>query len=70
MKGKAPPEFASDDCKAFNKRRRVGRPRSISKSAALQYAIDFLENNDDETITLQDLHQVMLRESGMTEEEV
>ena len=70
MKGKAPPEFASDDCKAFNKRRRVGRPRSISKSVALQYAIDFLENNDDQTITLQDLHQVMLRESGMTEEEV
>ena len=39
MRGKAPPEFASDDCKSFNKRRRVGQPRSISNSDIVQYSI-------------------------------
>ena len=69
MKGKAPPEFASKECTSSTKRRKVGRPRSTSKVGAIQYAIDFLEKNDDETITLQDLHQVMLKESGMNEEQ-
>lgn len=70
MKGKAPPEFASKECNSPTKRRKVGRSRSTSKAGVIQYAIDFLEKNDNETITLQDLHQVMLSESGMTEEEV
>ena len=70
MKGKAPPESAFKECNSFTKRRKIGRPRSTFKVGTIQYAIDFLEKNDDETITLQDLHQVMLRESGMTKEVV
>ena len=70
-KGKDFPGFSSQEGATYSsKRRKVGRPRSTSKVTALQYAFEFLEENDDETITLQELHQHMITSSGLDEENV
>ena len=53
-----------------NKKRKVGRPKSSSKVTALHYAYKYLEQNDDETVTLQELHQRMIRSSGLNEDDV
>ena len=36
---------------------------SSSKVTALHYAFEYLEQNDDETVTLQELHQSLIRSS-------
>ena len=67
---KTPKKSKTVEQNSTNMTEKPGSPRYSSKVAAFQYAMKFLENNDDETITLHDLHQGMIRESGMTEEEV
>ena len=70
LKGKYFPGFSPQEGTSYSSKRKVGRPKSTSKVTALQYAFDYLEENDDETITLQELHQHMFRSSGLDEEDV
>ena len=67
VKGKDLPGAVTDE--PSTKRRKVGRPICNSKQSALQFVIDYLEENDDETITLNDLHDVMIQKSGLSDEE-
>ena len=53
-----------------SKRRKLGRPTSLTKAGALKFVFRYLEDNDDETVTLQELHQHMITESGLDEEDV
>ena len=49
----------------ITKKGRVGRLKSSSKVTALHYAFAFLEPNDDDTATLQELHLCMIRSSEL-----
>ena len=69
VKGKHLPGFASQKPDS-SKKRKLGRPKCSSKVSAFQYATDYLEQNDDETITLNDLHQNMITRSGLPDDEV
>ena len=53
-----------------NKKRKVGRPKSSSKVTAVHYAFEYIKQNDDETVTLQELHQRMIRSNGLNEDDV
>ena len=69
--GKNLPSFSSDQgTENSRKRRKVGRPRSTSKADALQYVFQYLEENDDETVTIQELHQHMIESSGLGQDDV
>lgn len=71
LKGRDLPGFSSQQVSTSpSKRRKVGRPKSTSKVNALQYALEYLEENDDETITLRELHQHMISSSGLDVEDV
>ena len=51
-------------------KRKLGHPKSSSKFTALQYVFGYLEQIDDETVTLQGLHRRMNRSSGLNEDDV
>ena len=46
------------------------RLKSSSKVTALHYAFEYLEQNDDETVTLQELHQRIIRSGGLDDNDV
>ena len=52
------------------KKHKMDRAKSTSKATALQYAFDYLEENDDETITLNDLHMIMKNKSGLLDDDL
>ena len=71
LTGKDLPDHSSEEGgTSSSKKRKLGRPTSVSKATALQYAFEYLEENDDETITLQELHKHMIVRSGFDEESV
>ena len=45
--------------------KKISRLKSSSKVTALHYAFAFLEPNDDDTATLQELHLCMIRSSEL-----
>ena len=49
------------------KRERPGRAVEEKKISALINAKEYLENNDDETVTLDKLHKIMEKEVGSKE---
>ena len=51
-------------------KRKLGRPKSTSKVTAIQYVFGYSKQIDDETVTLQELHQRMMRSSGLNEDDV
>ena len=53
-----------------SKKRKLGRPKSSSKVTALQYVFGHLEQIDNETVTLPELHQRMIRSIGLNEDDV
>ena len=52
------------------KKQKLGRPKIVSKADAFQMAIDYLGENDDETITRNDLYDVMNIKSGLTYDDI
>ncbi len=69
VKGKDLPGYSTQDLDN-SKRWKVGRPKCISKMSAFQLTIEYLGQNDDETIILNELHQVMITRSGLCDDEV
>ena len=67
--GKDIPSFTPDEHRE-SKRKKNGRPKCTSKLSAFKYAIEYLKQNDDETVTLHDLHMVMMTKSCLKEKEV
>ena len=54
----------------FHRKGIVDRPKSSSKVTALHYAFEYIEHKDDENVTLQELHQRMIRGSGLNKDDV
>ena len=52
------------------KTQKHARPKTVSKADAFQMAIDYLEENNDETITLNDLYDEMKIKSGLTYDDI
>lgn len=48
----------------------AGRPRDDTKHAAFQLVIDYLEANDNETLTLEDLYHIMESGSGLSSDQL
>lgn len=55
----------------FNsKTQKFERPKSLSMMSIFQTAIAYLEESDNETITLYNLHNMMELKSGLSEDQI
>ena len=54
----------------YQKKKKIGCSKSSSKVPAIQYVFGYLEQSDDEIVTLQELHQRMIRSIGLNEDDV
>ena len=64
-----PAEYSLDE-ECPQKKIKLGRPKCLSKLEAFQTATEYLELNDNETITMAELHEVMRTRSGHDEDQL